>query len=403
MPRIRTVKPDFWEDETVGACTRDARLLFVATFNMADDEGLLRWTPDYVKAQAFMYDDDLTSSDCAALMLELTESGLIYPYRGGKTQQRLAWIVNFRKHQKINRPQPSKLSPPSLQQAEVILTLARRDGFTCHLCGLPTLEQMAPYSGNPYDVGSGPDLQCIQPSPDHVAPQANGGDHCPSNLRTAHLGCNKARRDRPLTDQFTPPASVLHALEHEGLVSDSENDHGTVHGTDGTFHAQNSVNEAVNDAVNPSSQVAAGREEEGEEEGEWKGTKSITSEADATDTIRQDVDQLCDYFADAIVANGARRPNIATKAWRDPCRLMLDRDGRTPEEIRGAIRWSQAHEFWRSNVLSMSKLREKYDTLRLQAERSNQPTPIRNFRQEATDDLFDAAMERALEADRSAS
>ncbi len=35
MPRIRTVKPEFWEDELLGVMPRDARLLFIATFNMA--------------------------------------------------------------------------------------------------------------------------------------------------------------------------------------------------------------------------------------------------------------------------------------------------------------------------------------------------------------------------------
>jgi hypothetical protein len=48
---------------------------------------------------------------------------------------------------------------------------------------------------------------------------------------------------------------------------------------------------------------------------------------------------------------------------------MLDRDERTESEIHGAIEWSQADEFWRSNVLSMPTLREKYDQLRLQAQR----------------------------------
>jgi hypothetical protein len=34
-----------------------------------------------------------------------------------------------------------------------------------------------------------------------------------------------------------------------------------------------------------------------------------------------------------------------------------------------AIDWCQDDEFWRSNVLSMPKLREKYEQLRLQASR----------------------------------
>ncbi len=60
MARIRTIKPEFWEDEGVAALSRDARLLWIATWNCADDEGILRWTPDYIKAQVFPYDADVT-------------------------------------------------------------------------------------------------------------------------------------------------------------------------------------------------------------------------------------------------------------------------------------------------------------------------------------------------------
>jgi hypothetical protein len=42
MSRIRTIKPEFWEDEGNGRLSALARLLFIATFNMADDEGRLR-------------------------------------------------------------------------------------------------------------------------------------------------------------------------------------------------------------------------------------------------------------------------------------------------------------------------------------------------------------------------
>lgn len=54
---------------------------------------------------------------------------------------------------------------------------------------------------------------------------------------------------------------------------------------------------------------------------------------------------------------------------------MLDKDGRTPEQIRAAIDWCQDHEFWRGVILSMPKLRAKYDQLRLQAQRGRTPTP----------------------------
>ncbi|MFJ6215101.1 hypothetical protein ACIQGZ_17455 [Streptomyces sp. NPDC092296] len=84
--------------------------------------------------------------------------------------------------------------------------------------------------------------------------------------------------------------------------------------------------------------------------------------------VRIDVEQACNLLADLIAANGSRRPSI-NQRWRDAARLMLDKDGIPLEDVLGAIRWSQADEFWRSNVMSIPKLRDKYDTLRLQAQR----------------------------------
>jgi hypothetical protein len=85
---------------------------------------------------------------------------------------------------------------------------------------------------------------------------------------------------------------------------------------------------------------------------------------------RDDVERICEHLASRIEANGTPRPTI-TGRWRDAARLMVDRDGRTEEEVHGAIEWCQADEFWRANVLSLPKLREKYDQLRLQAQRKS--------------------------------
>jgi len=101
------------------------------------------------------------------------------------------------------------------------------------------------------------------------------------------------------------------------------------------------------------------------------------------------VDRLCAHLADRIEANGSKRPAV-TQKWRDAARLLLDRDGRTEQHIRQAIDWCQADEFWRSNILSMPKLREKYDQLRLQA-----------GRQRRGDIDWNAAMERARARDES--
>lgn len=83
---------------------------------------------------------------------------------------------------------------------------------------------------------------------------------------------------------------------------------------------------------------------------------------------RIDVERVCAYLAEWIVKNGSKRPNI-TKKWRAEARLLIDKDGRPLDEIRDVIAWSQRDPFWRSNVLSLPKLREKYDQLRLAMQR----------------------------------
>ncbi len=189
--RIRTIKPEFWEDEIVGVLTREARILFLASLNAADDEGLLRWSPAYLKATAFIFDEDITVEKVGSYMLELEASDMVFPYIGGTAKQRLAFIVNFRKHQCINRPQPSKLPPPSLQSQPAADMYGHRDKWLCYLCG--------------GEVGRHPnDADSLKATLDHVVPQSKGGGNYPSNIRLAHSGCNKGKCDKPVSEFKTP-------------------------------------------------------------------------------------------------------------------------------------------------------------------------------------------------------
>lgn len=95
---------------------------------------------------------------------------------------------------------------------------------------------------------------------------------------------------------------------------------------------------------------------------------STTRPKNSSSELRPDVERLCQHLADRIEANGSKRPAVGQR-WRDAARLMLDTDGRTEQQIHNAIEWCQADEFWRANVLSMPKLRDKYDALRLAAQR----------------------------------
>ena len=83
---------------------------------------------------------------------------------------------------------------------------------------------------------------------------------------------------------------------------------------------------------------------------------------------RPDVDAVCDAMAASVQRRTGRAPRV-TAAWRTQARLMIDRDGRSVEEITRVIDWAEGNDFWRANVLSVPKLRQKFDTLCLQSQR----------------------------------
>jgi len=73
--------------------------------------------------------------------------------------------------------------------------------------------------------------------------------------------------------------------------------------------------------------------------------------------------QLANHLFDQIRLNNpqAKKPNLQT--WASQIDLMLRVDNRTADEIRSVIEWCQRDDFWKCNILSVKKLREKYDQL----------------------------------------
>ncbi len=82
--------------------------------------------------------------------------------------------------------------------------------------------------------------------------------------------------------------------------------------------------------------------------------------------------RLCDLLVALMLQNGCRQPTI-TRDWLSAARLLITKDGITESEAQAVMRWSQAHEFWRSNILSMPTFRKQFDRLRLAAQRSMPP------------------------------
>lgn len=88
-------------------------------------------------------------------------------------------------------------------------------------------------------------------------------------------------------------------------------------------------------------------------------TKEITN----VEPGRPDVEALLDLLDEEIRRNDARKIPKRNKANANAIRLLLDRDGYTEAEVASVIRWAQADQFWHTNILSASKLREKFATL----------------------------------------
>lgn len=125
--------------------------------------------------------------------------------------------------------------------------------------------------------------------------------------------------------------------------------------------------------------------------------KGETSTGQLVLATRPEVDRLCDHLADRIAEDGSKRPTI-TKGWQDAARLMLDKDNRSEEEIHAAIDWCQAHQFWRTNILSMPKLRERFDQLRKVAASERAARP--GSRSDEWRAMQERQMERAIQREK---
>jgi hypothetical protein len=100
------IDPEFWSDEEVGRWSFHTRLFYIAIWNFADDEGILKANSRLLKAQIFPYDEDVDIDKCK----EETKGKVEWYSVNGQTY---GFIRNFLKYQRIDRPTVSKLPKPN--------------------------------------------------------------------------------------------------------------------------------------------------------------------------------------------------------------------------------------------------------------------------------------------------
>lgn len=107
MGRIRTIKPEFPQSESVGRLSRDARLLFIQLWTVADDAGRARAAQPLLAGWLYPYDGDVPVEEW---LRELETEGMIVRYQVNKT--RYLQVCKWEQHQKIDRPTKSRLPEP---------------------------------------------------------------------------------------------------------------------------------------------------------------------------------------------------------------------------------------------------------------------------------------------------
>lgn len=120
LARIRSVKPEFWEDQELAEhVSRDARLLYIGLWNLADEHGRLRGAPVFIHGRVFPYEPDLTVADTAELVEELARAGKVVKYRAAGGDY--LFLPNLDKHQRLESEKvASKLPDPHGTGSELL-------------------------------------------------------------------------------------------------------------------------------------------------------------------------------------------------------------------------------------------------------------------------------------------
>ncbi len=118
MPRIRTIKPEFWDSPGTASASLRIRLLFIAMWNWADDHGRGTANMNQLLAFAFPADAELPRlcTEAPRICAEVSDAFEVVWYE--VAGRRYYEIPSWNRHQKNERKAQSKYPPPP-------------DGLTC--------------------------------------------------------------------------------------------------------------------------------------------------------------------------------------------------------------------------------------------------------------------------------
>lgn len=101
MARIRTIKPEFWEDEKIGKLPIPCRLFFIGCWNFADDFGVIKGNAALLKSQIFPYDENLRVSEIKKWIDALVDARMLVPII--HAEESYYFIRTFCSHQVLDK------------------------------------------------------------------------------------------------------------------------------------------------------------------------------------------------------------------------------------------------------------------------------------------------------------
>jgi len=107
MARIRTVKPQHWSDKELAKISLQAHLLWIGMWNFSDDEGIIEADPLLIKSNIFPRRTDVRIEQISQWLDQLVKARFLIPFE----YENEGYYIHrtFKTHQKIDRPQPSKI------------------------------------------------------------------------------------------------------------------------------------------------------------------------------------------------------------------------------------------------------------------------------------------------------
>lgn len=114
MARIRTVKPQHWSDKELAKIPLQAHLLWIALWNFSDDEGVFENDPILIKSQVFPRRTDVRVEQVSQWIDQLVKARFVVPFEYNGS----GYYIHrtFKTHQKIDKPQPSKIPSEIIQR-----------------------------------------------------------------------------------------------------------------------------------------------------------------------------------------------------------------------------------------------------------------------------------------------